>query len=98
MSTDDDLLRATRIRRRIVPPAEPDEDALARDWTLSPADLAEIAFCRGAAHRRRFALQLCMRAQPRPIPRRFPTSPAEGRHHPHASIALPAGHVPLPAG
>jgi hypothetical protein len=40
-------------------PAEPSEDDLARHWSLTPADLAEIARCRGDDHRRRFALQLC---------------------------------------
>jgi Domain of unknown function (DUF4158) len=59
MSTDDDLSRAARIRRRGVPPADPSEDELARHWTLSSADFAEIAHCRGPDHRRRFALQLC---------------------------------------
>ena len=43
-----------------MPPADPSEDELARHWNLSPADLAEIARCRGPDHRRRFALQLCM--------------------------------------
>jgi hypothetical protein len=59
MSTDDDLSRAARIRCRGVPPADPSEDELARHWTLSSADFAEIAHCRGPDHRRRFALQLC---------------------------------------
>ena len=39
---------------------DPSEDELARHWSLTPADLAVIAECRGADHRRRFALQLCM--------------------------------------
>lgn len=42
-----------------MPPADPSEDELARHWTLSSADFAEIAHCRGPDHRRRFALQLC---------------------------------------
>jgi TnpA family transposase len=41
-------------------PADPSEDELARHWSLTPADLAVIATCRGADHRRRFALQLCI--------------------------------------
>jgi hypothetical protein len=41
-------------------PADPSEDELARHWSLTPADLAVIAECRGADHHRRFALQLCM--------------------------------------
>ena len=56
MSTDDDLARA---RRHSMLPADPSEDELARHWTLTSDDLAEIAQCRGADHRRRFALQLC---------------------------------------
>lgn len=58
MSTDDDLSRAAR--RRTVSLADPSEDELARHWNLSPADLIEVAHCRGPDHRRRFALQLCM--------------------------------------
>ena len=41
-------------------PADPSEDELAQHWSLTPADLAVIAECRGADHHRRFALQLCM--------------------------------------
>ena len=50
----------TQARRRLAVPADPSEDELARHWSLTPADLAVIAECRGADHRRRFALQLCM--------------------------------------
>ena len=39
---------------------DPSEDDLARDWSLTPDDLALVATCRGPDHRRRFALQLCM--------------------------------------
>lgn len=46
-------------RRRALPP-DPSEDELARHWSLTPSDLAEIVQCRGPDHRRRFALQLCM--------------------------------------
>src|SRR5271165_1245712 len=58
MSTDDDLARA-RTRHPSLLPTDPSEDELARHWTLTSDDLAEIAQCRGADHRRRFALQLC---------------------------------------
>ena len=58
MPTDD---APSSVRgRRLTLPAEPSEDDLARHWSLTSADLAEIARCRGADHRRRFALQLCM--------------------------------------
>lgn len=60
MSMDDDLSPAARTRRRTLLPADPSEDELARHWSLSLADLTEIARCRGPDHRRRFALQLCM--------------------------------------
>ena len=40
-------------------PLDPNEDELARHWSLTPADLAVIAECRGPDHRRRFAVQLC---------------------------------------
>jgi len=47
-------------------PPDPSEDDLARHWSLTPADLAAIAECRGPDQRRRFALQLCvMRAHGR---------------------------------
>src|SRR5512134_750415 len=58
MPTDDDLWQ--RPRRRIILPHAPSEDELARNWNLTPADLAEISRCRGDDHRRRYALQLCM--------------------------------------
>jgi TnpA family transposase len=60
MSADD--LSATVRRFRRIPPelADPGEDVLARLWSLTPADLAAVAECRGDDHRRRFALQLCM--------------------------------------
>lgn len=36
------------------------DEELARAWTLNDDDLAEVLSCRGDAHRRRFAVQLCM--------------------------------------
>lgn len=60
MSTDEDLAQKGRPRRRIALPSEPAEDELARNWSLTPADLAEISRCRGDDHRRRYALQRCM--------------------------------------
>lgn len=35
------------------------EDALTRDWALTPADVADVLRGRGAAHRLRSAVQLC---------------------------------------
>jgi len=59
MSMADPHLGAA-FRRRSGITADPSEDELARDWSLSPADLREIDHCRGADHKRRYALQLCM--------------------------------------
>ena len=38
---------------------DPTEEELARDWTLSEADRAEVFACRGDDNRRRFVIQLC---------------------------------------
>ncbi len=56
----DDLIPSAARGRRLTLPAEPSEDDLARQWSLTATDLAEIARCRGDDHRRRFALHLCM--------------------------------------
>lgn len=40
-------------------PLDPTDEELARDWTLTSADLAEVAKCRGDEKRHSFALQLC---------------------------------------
>ena len=40
-------------------PLDPSDDELARDWSLSEEDLAEVERCRGDANRLRFAVQLC---------------------------------------
>ena len=60
MSIDDASGATIQNQRRTALPADPSEDELARHWSLTPADLAVIAECRGPDHRRRFALQLCM--------------------------------------
>ena len=59
MSMDDAQAAAFQARRLPIE-ADPSEDALARYWSLSAADLAVIAECRTDDHRRRFALQLCV--------------------------------------
>jgi TnpA family transposase len=59
MSMDDPPATTTQARQRPVS-ADPSEDELARHWSLTPADLAVVAECRGPDHRRRFALQLCV--------------------------------------
>ena len=45
---------------RVLLPVDPGEEELARDFSLSGADKAEIRRCRGDEHKRRFALQLCV--------------------------------------
>jgi hypothetical protein len=60
MSIDDASGATIQNQRRTALPADPSEDELARHWSLTPADLAVIAECRGPDHRRRVALQLCM--------------------------------------
>ena len=59
MSMDDPWATATQPRHLLIA-VDPSEDELARDWSLSSADLAVIAECRSGDHRRRFALQLCV--------------------------------------
>ena len=53
--------RLDRVRRRnpVALPADPSDEELARGWTLSAADTAEVLRCRGDDSRLRFALQLC---------------------------------------
>ena len=49
-----------RVRpSKLVLPVDPGDEELARDWTLSEADKAEVRRCRGDTNRLRFALQLC---------------------------------------
>jgi len=66
MSTDDGpevaepILTARQRRAPILLPVDPSDEELARDWTLSEADVAEALRCRGDANRRRFAIQLCI--------------------------------------
>jgi hypothetical protein len=45
---------------RVLLPIDPTEEELARDFSLSERDMAEVRQCRGDDHRRRFALQLCV--------------------------------------
>ena len=40
-------------------PVDPSDEELARDWTLSVAELEEVRKSRGPEHRQRFAVQLC---------------------------------------
>ena len=66
MSTDEaspllePILTARQRCTPITLPIDPSEEELARDWTLSDADKAEVLRCRGDGHRRSFAVQLCV--------------------------------------
>lgn len=47
----------------IALPLDPTEEELARDWTLTAADLVQVRRCRGDDKRHSFALQLCVLRQ-----------------------------------
>lgn len=60
MSSDDGLHPSRAARRAdLVLPEDPSEEELARNWSLSQADNAQVVRCRGDDNRRRFALQIC---------------------------------------
>lgn len=44
-------------------PLDPTDEELARDWTLTAADLVQVRRCRGDDKRHSFALQLCVLRQ-----------------------------------
>jgi hypothetical protein len=50
----------SRLVSGIVLPEDPNIEELARDWTLSEADIREVLFCRGTDNCLRFAVQLCV--------------------------------------
>src|SRR5215472_688699 len=52
------LSEATRKSMAVPLPEDLGEEELARDWTLSEADRAQVLRCRGDDNRRRFAVQL----------------------------------------
>jgi Domain of unknown function (DUF4158) len=54
------ILTPKQRRSAIALPVDPSEEELARDWTLSHADKAEILRCRTGGHRLSFAIQLCV--------------------------------------
>src|SRR5262245_18868111 len=72
MSTAEEVLTSPSIltprqrRNPVVFPEDPTDEELARDWTLSETDRAEVLRCRTHHHRLSFAVQLCvLRAQGR---------------------------------
>jgi Domain of unknown function (DUF4158) len=64
MSTAEEILTSPLIltprqrRNPVVFPEDPTDEELARDWTLSEADKAEVLRCRTNHHRLSFAIQL----------------------------------------
>lgn len=57
----------------LVLPDDPSPEELIKSWTLSTRDHAEVIRCRGDAHRRRCAVQLCtLRAYGRFVPEATP--------------------------
>ena len=67
MSTTDseevgvELILTPRQRRNpILLPEDPSDEDLARDWSLSAADMREVVKCRGDDNRCRFAIHLCV--------------------------------------
>jgi TnpA family transposase len=54
----DQFLSPRQRRASIVLPADPSDEDLVRNWTLSDADRRAALRCRGEAQRRRFAVQL----------------------------------------
>jgi TnpA family transposase len=54
------ILTPRQRRSPIALPDDPTDEELARDWTLSNADKAEILRCRTDRHRLSFTIQLCV--------------------------------------
>ena len=54
------ILTPRQRRNPVVFPEDPTDEELARDWTLSEADQAEVLRCRTHRHRLSFAIQLCV--------------------------------------
>jgi hypothetical protein len=60
------ILTPRQRRNPVVFPEDPTDDELARDWTQSEADRAEVLRCRTNHHRLSFAIPLqVLRAQGR---------------------------------
>jgi Domain of unknown function (DUF4158) len=60
VGTPERFLTTRQRRNPLTLPVDPTDEELARDWTLSEADKVQVLHCRGEAHRRSFALQLCV--------------------------------------
>ena len=95
MSTDEaspllePILTARQRRTPIILPIDPSEEELARDWTLSEADKAEVLRCRGEGHRRSFAVQLCVLRRYGRFLTEYETIPARITNHLGRQLDLP---------
>jgi TnpA family transposase len=86
-------------RQRRAPfslPADPTDEELAANWTLSEADTQEILKCRGDPQRRRFAVQLCALANAGRFLRPQDTPPVRLLNHLAAQLGLPPVLTPDP--
>jgi TnpA family transposase len=71
-------------------PSDPTDEELARDWTLSLADLVEVRRCRGDDNRHRFAIQLCALRTLGRFADDIETVPVRVANHIGAQLGLPA--------
>lgn len=69
-------------------PQDSSEEELARDWTLTDTDRAEVLRCRGDDNRRRFALQLCVLRQYGRFIDRFQDAPVRILNHLNRQLGL----------
>ena len=69
---------------------DPTDEQLARDWTLSEKDRIEVRRARGAAHRYRFAIQLCVLRNEGRFLDRYDNVPMRIVNHLGRQLHLPA--------
>ena len=69
--------------------ADPTDEELARDWTLSAADQVEVLRCRGEGNRHRFAVQLCALRTIGRFVGDFATVPVRIANHVGRQLGLP---------
>lgn len=69
---------------------DPTDEQLARDWTLSEKDRIEVRRARGAAHRYRFAIQLCVLRNEGRFIDRYDNVPMRIVNHLGRQLHLPA--------
>jgi TnpA family transposase len=79
----------SRLVSGIVLPEDPNVEELARDWTLSEADIREVLFCRGTDNCLRFALQLCVLRRHGRFLEEYDDPPVRIVNHLAAALNLP---------